>query len=259
MEKYKTYNQSYLITDDYYLKEFGNLFDIGKLIRHTLYVSGEHDKYLQREINVKLIKQDQTWVITQYYIKQHQLPKLNDQIWVRTRVIDANRFFITRYFDVYTEQDLLYEVYTQYTVIDLNSRKMVRMNVDPLEHNQLIDTEFTAAFNRFVKPDSFDYYLTTEKVIHENDIDYNNHVNNLVYLNWAFSSLPEDLVKNYSIDTIEVKYGKELRRDNQVMIESFGSKQDDNHIETYQIIKDKDNGKDACYVRIQWQQEEKKL
>lgn len=250
--KYKTFSQTYRITDDYFLSDNANIFDIGKLIEHTLYLSGEHDQFLQQEVNVKIISDEETWVITQYYIKQLQMPALNDQITVRTRVVDANRFFITRYFDIYNDEQLLFEVFTQYTVINWQTRKMVRIDVEPLERMDLVDKELTIPFKRFVKPDEFESYLFSERDIHDSDIDENNHVNNLVYINWAFSSLPKDFITQHTIDTIEVKYGKELFKDNQVGIESYRLKPHLNQTETYQIIKDKATDKDASYVRINW-------
>lgn len=245
----QTYSNDILVTKNYFLTSHKSLFDISKLLRHTLDTSYDHDRAFNENFGVNLLEENQSWVITQYYIKQHQIPQLNEPFTVRTRVIDSNRFFVTRYFDVYNQDQLLYEVYTQYAVIDLNTRKMGRIDSQRLEEYNIIDKQFKPPFQKLLLPTEFEQHFNNHHEILESDIDENRHVNNLVYLRWSYSDLDLDFIASHQIDTIEVKYGKELLEDSKVEINTYIL---NNSKQTFQTVKEKDAKQVACSIRTKW-------
>lgn len=48
--------------------------------------------------------------------------------------------------------------------------------------------------------------LTFEYTVQRRDIDINNHMHNICYLDLAYESLPEDVYKNISFDNVEIMY-----------------------------------------------------
>ena len=49
-----------------------------------------------------------------------------------------------------------------------------------------------------------------EHAVQETEIDYNDHVNNAVYLDWADSVFDGDFVKDREIKGVWVQYDKEI-------------------------------------------------
>lgn len=255
------FSKSYVVYQDYFLKTSDQQIDLTRLLSIALQTAGLHDQLVNTHLEKPLLNENESWVITQSSIELKRWPRLKDQLIVTTRVIEVNRFFVKRFFEIKLDNELLLTIVSQYAIINLESRKMARVSVDSLEAVHAIDDSIQYDFNKLRVPE---IYHSTERVDREivaKDIDYNQHVNNQVYIRWSYEMLPQAYFAAYNARKIEVKYGSELRYDEEAEVvaylpdESIINKGlgEERALQTYQTIRNKTKEKDACYVRITWE------
>ena len=94
---------------------------------------------------------------------------------------------------------------------------------------------FEFAFDEKIKEpeeQKLNFYYTIQR----RDLDTNNHVNNLHYIDYALETLDEDIYNNLTLNNIEIIYKKEIKlKDN---INCYYSLENNKHIIT---IKNEDN------------------
>ena len=252
-EPIKIFEQNYTVTPADISQET-NRMTVAGLLQKMLDTSFEHDSHLTREGNFfePLLTEEETWVVTQYTIEVHDLPKLDDELTITTRVVLANSFFVNRYFTVSNQEGLLIENQSQYVGINLNTRASVRLDVKPLKESGIIDRSQKKRFNKIKVTDDAVVMNETLYEIQKKDIDYNNHVNNTVYIIWCLAVIPEEFKQTHQMTHIDVKYGQEVLPDATVKINTY-ERVVDNQTTTIHIIENTDINKEACQIQIDWQ------
>lgn len=247
--KLKVISTEQVVTDDLIIAGT-NQIDLTKILNIAMGASAIHDLYLQEQLNVQFIKENQTWVITQYEINIVNEAKVGDQLVFDTRLVEVNRFFCTRRYSVCHDGALLYEIYAKFAAIDLEKRRIARINPSSLESPKIIDQSFTVDFNKL---SPFTKAVTDDAInidIDSKDIDENMHVNNLVYLRWAYRVLPDTIMDAYKLSKIEVKYEKEILPEDSVAICNDFGMNEENKIQ--QVIMNQTTGKVACIINMQF-------
>lgn len=189
------------------------------------------------------------WVITQYDLIVHGSLSALEECQVATKVIDMNRFFITRVFNITSQSEKIADLYAQFAVIDYKSRKMQRMVIDGAQ-------DFVGQAHLFEKiglPAKDSMLETQPLVIQDQDIDENAHVNNKIYLKWALDHLSFLNQVAYNLNRIRVKYGSELLQDHTVCLKCLPIDQDAGQT-TIQIY-NQSLDKEACRIQIEWSQD----
>lgn len=257
----KTLARAYDVTQDYFLADSGKQIDMTRLLSIALETAGDHDRLINSVLDEPLLKSVESWVITQSSIAINRWPRLTEELNVITRVIEVNRFFVKRFFEMKVADELLLTVVSQFAIINLESRKMARVPVKILENLELIDDQVTYDFEKLRVPEGYTSVSQQDREIVASDIDYNQHVNNEVYIRWAYEMLPARYLAQFKVIKIEVKYGSELRFDEAAEVVAYlpdASIMNDGTVgksdfQTYQTIRNKTKQKDACYIRITWQ------
>lgn len=246
----KTVSRSLLLSEDYFIKGIAKV-DLTKLLDIGLHLSGDHDSYIQAYFNQGFLEPNQSWVITQYQINLLEEAKLGDYVTVDTRIVEANRFFISRRYSVTRNNKLLYEIYTKFAGIDLIKRSIVRLDLSKYDLDQLVDGNYKVNFDRIRKNSEGLPLEETDIEILPAYIDENNHVNNLVYLNWAYKALEAKLFDKYQITKIAVKYDKEILPQDEVVLLQYGMINENRT--TQQIIFNKSQDKISSIINFHWE------
>lgn len=229
-----------------------NQVDFMQVLDKALEVSGLHDQQLQQQLNTQFIKENQSWVITQYEINIFDELTLGDTIQIDTRLIEVNRFFCSRRYSVMKQDQVVCEIYGKFAAIDLEKRRIVRINPEPLVAGNIIDPNYKADFSKLtVNSDDMDGQ-SLQVPITEADIDENSHVNNLSYLRWVYNYLPTEIADQYQAVKIEVKYEKELLPEDEVLLKNNLDNFD--HLESQHLIWNQTNKQLACILNIKWKE-----
>lgn len=268
LAKIKQYKAFYLITEEYFLPEIDRTFDFSQLMKDVLQTSGDHDRLVNKFLDQPILTSPLSWIITQNNFKVYRLPKLGERIEIETRLVNANRFFVDRWFSVRSKEEGLMEFQIQFSVINLEIRKMGRIPDSRIKALDLVDSSQYQRMEKISLPEEVSFYSDHAYQVKKEDIDGNNHVNNLVYLRWCLQALPHDLLREYQIESLGIKYGHELLFDQQVSIQTYLFKSllahngdykikgDELGFPSYQIIQNLSTDRDAGYLIIKWKRNE---
>lgn len=235
------------------LMPYSDQMDLVTLLQYVIQVSGLHDQHIQETLGSEegsFIPDQANWVITQYDIQLDTLPQAGDRLEIETQIIQANRFFVSRLFQVFKGSQELAEIYVQFSAIDLDSRSRVNIAVDKMASQDLLMDDKVFKFTRINIPDTAEKIFVQELQIEDRYIDVNRHVNNTVYLHWAYHTLPEDYLQVYQPQRIQVKYSHEILPEDPVVITVYKKSEDPSLI--YFVLSNQDTGQEYCRIESQF-------
>ncbi|MCL2375803.1 MAG: thioesterase [Defluviitaleaceae bacterium] len=194
---------------------------------HTSSIPGAFDYY--DEMNW-------VWVLTHWQVEAFNYPKVGDEINISTWPVRFKGYFGERGFEAVSAQGK--------TLLSANSNWILldRTNQAPVRSNEYISSKYGENFPFLLEKDfslpkhddfaplSIHEYTTTRR-----DIDTNNHVNNVKYLEWMYCYIPEDIYHNYRAKSLKVAYKKETLLGDKLEIKLF-QRQRDEEVEIFAVI-----------------------
>lgn len=175
------------------------------LLKYLENVACKHSNEVGYGIN-NIEKTKVVWILLDWKFKVIERPQYGQTIKVRTWSRKMEKCSAYRDFEVYDENEkLLVIATTKWAIIDLETRKIKRMS-EELAKEYKSEPErsvFKEEIEKLHEPE------TEEKSIQlktrRTDIDINNHVNNLNYLDLAYEILPEEIYKQ-DLKNIRITY-----------------------------------------------------
>lgn len=174
------------------------------------------------------------WILLNWKIKIIKRPLYNEEIKVRTWSRKIDRVAAFRDFEVYGVDGNLCAIGTsRWFLMDFETRKPVRITD---ELSKAYDSEldrhvFETEIEKIIEPK--EYIRESEYLVMRRDIDMNNHVHNLNYLDIAYEMLPEEVYREKTFNNIKIEYKKEIKYGDKV--KCYYSVDGDNHIVTLKV------------------------
>ena len=190
------------------------------------------------------------WIIIQYDIKINRMPTRREEITLETEALSYNRFFTYRAFRAFDQADnLLVEVITTFGVMEMTTRKLTQVSKELIAPYQAEEIRTMLRAPK-IKPVNKETATSMPFRVRYLDIDGNMHVNNAKYFDWIINTIDTDILENYLIEAVTIKYEKEVGFGN--MIESTVSVEQlaDNKVMTAHVIEN--GGSNACIANITW-------
>ena len=149
-----------------------------------------------------------TWVVSRYHLLVSRYPRMGETILVKTWASGKHGFYALRDFQIFDERkDLIAAATSSWMIIELASQRPVR--VENLFPDELILEERALE-------DDFPTLPIVERLDHRavfrvmfEDLDYNRHVNNVVYSRWAVEGMPRDILFSGRPQELEINYRSE--------------------------------------------------
>lgn len=152
------------------------------------------------------------WVTSRMAIEMTEYPSEYETISIETWIEDCSSIFSTRNFLIYNKKrEVIGQASTLWSIIDFKTRKIVDLlkNTDFVAH---IPSTQNPLFT-MTKPKRVDYKGEGDPTyIHKvvvSDIDMNQHVNSMKYLQWAIDTLSLNEIMNTTIKRLDINYLKE--------------------------------------------------
>lgn len=151
------------------------------------------------------------WVLLSGRMVMDRYPRYKEKITIKTWLSNVRTFRGARENIIYDEQDkIIGRAKGFWLFFDIKRRRPVRIfdeilkrwEITPKESIEVDSTEVEAL-------DSATY--GNEFVIHRFDMDSNEHVNNLRYLQWAIESIPNDIINNCYLHAIDGNFVGEAK------------------------------------------------
>lgn len=180
-----------------------------------------------------------SWILLGWKLQVIRRPKYNENITVKTWSKGIVKFYTYRDFEVYDEKgNLIVIASSKWILLDNQKGKIVRMNPEMIdkykpEPNKIVFD--TTEFDKVKEPEVYQY--ETEYTVRRADIDVNNHVHNLNYIEIANEALPEDVYRGALFNDVRVTYKKEMKLGDTVKCKYAFEKE--NHIVVIKSIDEK--------------------
>ncbi len=190
------------------------------------------------------------WMLHKWDITIHKPPVFEQRIRIRTLPVSMAGFMGFRQFWVYDENgDTLISAQSAWIFVNTQSKRPMRVTenmkrayghlgqpeskLDMAEVPSLQKADFSKEFN-----------------VRHADIDINEHVNNVRYVDWALEALPPELLRNNQLENIkivfkkETTYGQRISSLVEVLQEAGGTRC------VHRIVDEQ--GKEVCTLLTSW-------
>lgn len=154
-----------------------------------------------------------TWILLEWKLKVIKRPKYGDEIIAKTWSRNSSRCYAYRDFEIYDKQgNQIAIAASKWVLIDTEKRKIIKVEDDVIEkyYPELEKSVFEDEdFPKIREPEK--YQNEVEYKVKRSDIDVNNHMHNLNYLDLANEALPEEIYQNKNFNNIRISYKKEIK------------------------------------------------
>ena len=169
--------------------------------------AGEHAGRLGVSV-LDLLKRDMTWVLSRYRVLIRRYPELGERLEVVTWPSGKRGFFAVRDFEVSDASGgPVLSATSSWMVVDLRNKQTVKVDevvsADYALDQRALDDPFPSLPVLAIRQSEARFRVEA------GHLDWNRHVNNAVYVQWALEAVPpEVLLKRRPVD-IEVSYRAE--------------------------------------------------
>lgn len=154
-----------------------------------------------------------SWVLLDWKLKIIRRPKYSEKIKIKTWSKNAIKFYTYRDFEVYDENGQVIAIATsKWVLLDIDKGKIVKISDEVLNkyEPELEKSVFDISeIEKSQEPE--DYISEVEYTVKKSDIDVNNHMHNLNYLELANEALPEEIYNNKEFNNVRINYKKEVK------------------------------------------------
>ena len=153
-----------------------------------------------------------SWILMDWKLKVIKRPKYGDILTVNTWCKSGNRLYTYRDYEIYNELGELCVIGTsKWVLMDVEKGKLARIGEDIMEKYTLEEKNVfnEKELDKLIPPTKYIYSI--EYKVSRKDIDINNHMHNLYYLDLAYEALPNKVYEERPFDNVSISYKKEIK------------------------------------------------
>lgn len=199
-------------------------------------VAGNHARELEFDIT-DLHKNELTWVLHRLTVEMDRFPKWRETITIKTWPSSGDGLRAHRDFLILDRnQGVIGKSLSYWLILNIKNRRPVRI---PKEIMELTpdNTEHVLPITEVDFPEIATSTYKQKYKVRKTDLDLNEHVNNVHYVNWALSALPEET----DINKMDISFlGEAILGDTVgIQLKKYGP--DANHNYYHQLHRPSDN------------------
>lgn len=112
------------------------------------------------------------------------------------------------------------------------------------------DVDYDISMDKIQRIDEEQYHK--EFNIRYSDIDSNNHVNNVKYVEWAIEAVPIEVVNDYILKRVKVNFEKETTYRDKISVSATLKEIDDSNLKSYHTIRNNE-GAEVTLLEADWE------
>ncbi len=155
-----------------------------------------------------------SWVLLDWKIKVIKRPKYGQTLNVSTWGRIKKKVYTYRDFEMYDEENNLCVIGTsKWTIVDIKTGKIEKISDEIYEKYEMEEKDVfnIGELEKIKVPEKFNNEFVYK--VSRRDIDLNNHMHNLYYLDLGYEVLPEEVYKKRPFDNVRIQYKKEVKID----------------------------------------------
>lgn len=159
-----------------------------------------------------LVEQNVGWVLLSGKMQMDRYPSYKEKITIRTWLSEYSAIKGLRENLIYDEQqNIIGRAKGLWVFFNIERRRPVRIFDDIVERwsfysDQCMDHNLSKKIETIEVAD-----YTKKFKVNRYDTDMNKHVNNIRYLQWVMESIPEKIIDNYYLDSIDGRFVSEAQ------------------------------------------------
>ena len=181
------------------------------ILRLMQEVAGVHSGTLGYGVN-DIPKTFLAWLILNWKLKVFSRPKTNMPVTINTWVRSENPLFCYRDFEILdSNNNVIAIASSKWILYDINKKGITKLPNDIRKKYSYEDKSLCTENwrEKLIEPENSSFVMNYK--VGRRDIDTNNHVNNLYYLDYALEAIPEELYNNYKFSNVEIMYKQESK------------------------------------------------
>jgi medium-chain acyl-[acyl-carrier-protein] hydrolase len=222
---------------------------LATILNYLQDIASEHAARLGASV-IDLFPRNLTWVLSRYHIEIFDYPSWGQTIQINTWPSAKINLFALREFEILNENNEKLAIATSsWMLLDFKRKQPVR----PADHLN----KYPHRGDRVI-PDDFESIQVIEKVDMElpfrvriSDLDLNQHVNHVAYIEWALETLPADILKMHQPIKLEIAFRGEAFYGDRVLSRTQLLNDDQQPCFLHQILREEDN-KELTRLRSKW-------
>ncbi len=221
-----------------------NCITIPALLRNMQEASLQHAKQLKASL-WDMAEEKLTWVLIRKELKIIAPLKMDNTYTILTYPSGFDKFFANRDYLIFdSDKKLVVGASSTWTLLQTETRKLMKIPQQILNMGVPEDTRFLSKPEKSISfPDGFE--KSDMRTVRPYDLDWNNHVNNIVLIRFMIESLKNKGIEDNHISKILVHFKNELK-----LHESVNIMQVKRENSFYSILKEVGSNKDIALSKI---------
>lgn len=199
------------------------------LLQYLENSSSKHSESVQDSIT-DIIDNGVTWVLLEWKLQVIDRPKYGEVLEIYTWIRNSTKLYTYRDFEIYVNGEKKVIASAKWLLVDKNTLRPLRITDELLsKYEPELDKRVfeELEFEKIIEQE--EYKKEIEYPIRKSDIDINNHVHNLNYLDMVYEILDVKELNN-----VRILYKKEIKYNDRIKVFSL-SNSDKNYIKIVDI------------------------
>lgn len=193
----------------FYATDIKGDIKLSQLINQCLLVTGLQSEVLGLTDQALYATYGLVWVVTDYQMDIRRLPHFAEEVTIKTQATSYNKLFCYRDFVISDQEgQVLVEILASFVLMDAQTRKVVPVIAEVVE---VFGGQKTKKIYRSFKPDLAKADTPEPIQVTSTDFDQNGHVNNSRYIDWLFTGLELDFLRQHFPKRLSISYKKEVK------------------------------------------------
>jgi len=151
------------------------------------------------------------WVLLNWKLEVYSRPSWNGKVVIKTWPRNMIKYYSARDFEIYDENnDLIAIASSKWVLVSLDKGVIKIPEELDKEYDCYDKSVFSEPLDKISEPE--DSVCTFEYIVQRRDLDTNHHVNNTIYLDYAYEALPKEVHENLDFKNIEIMYKHEAKQ-----------------------------------------------
>lgn len=225
---------------------------LSSIINFICDVGTQQSEYLGGGIEY-CTKNNCAWVFYKYDIKICRYPMFGETISITTQPVGFKKFYgLRKYIIKDAEGNLIGEALALFFLINIEKRRPMRIQREQYDiYGVDGDVDYDISMDKLERTEEEQY--RKEFNIRYSDIDSNNHVNNVKYVEWAIEAVPIEVVNNYILKRLKVNFEKETTYGDKISVSATLKKIDNSNLKSYHTIANSE-GNEVTLLEADWQE-----
>ena len=209
-------------------------------------VAGNHATKLGFGVD-QLLKKNLTWVLSRLHVQFFRYPQWREIINIETWPSGKKGKFATRDFIVFNKNnEIIVKATSSWMLLDFSKMRTITMP-EFIEGIELPDRERAIVddFTKLPQPQNTD--IKRQFDVRLSDLDINQHVNHVKYIDWALECIPLSVWKKRHLSQLEISFRSETRYGEGIIVQT----EQDENIFLHQVISEKDQ-RGLAVLRTHW-------